>query len=75
MRTTINIADDLLNDIIKRTKAKTKTEAITKALEEFIRRKRMGEIKSLFGKIKFNLDWKKLEREELKRSKHAWRSR
>lgn len=75
MRTTINIADELLKDVMKQTKAKTKTEAITNALEEFIRRKRMSEIKSLFGKIEFDLDWKKLEQEELKRNKNAWRSR
>lgn len=75
MRTTININDRLFEEVMERTAAKTKTEAVTRALEEFVRRKRMAEIKSLFGKIKFDLDWKKLEREEVKRFKHAWSSR
>lgn len=40
MRTTLNLDEDLIQELIKATEARTKTEAIHIAAEETIRRKR-----------------------------------
>jgi len=44
MKTTVNIPDSDLADAIRFTKAKTKRDAIVTAIQEFNRRKRMGEL-------------------------------
>ena len=56
MRTTINIADDIFRDLQKVVKAKTKTETINRALEEFVRMKRIEMLLSLRGKVDIDLD-------------------
>lgn len=44
MKTTIDIPEKELKDAIRFTRAKTKREAVVKALEDFNRRRRMGEL-------------------------------
>ena len=52
MRTTINLADNLLEQVILETKTKTITQAIRSALEEYLEhRERIRLIKS-FGSFK-----------------------
>lgn len=68
MRTTLNLEDGVINELLRETKAKTKTKAVTIALKEFIRKKRIEELKSLSGKLHLSTDWRKLEKLELKES-------
>ncbi len=66
MRTTLNLNDEVINELLRETKAKTKTKAVTTALKEFIHKKRIEELKSLSGKLHINTNWRKLEKLELK---------
>ena len=49
MRTTVDIPDGELEDVIRFTNAKTKREAVVTAIVEFNRRKRMAELAKYAG--------------------------
>ncbi len=66
MRATLNIPDDLISEAQKATGEKSKTKAITIAIQEFIRQKKMMDLLALRGKVKIDYDWKKEEERELK---------
>ena len=51
MKTTVNIPDRVLRDAMRHTKAKTKREAIVKALEEMNRRHSQAELLKYTGKF------------------------
>lgn len=59
MRTTINVDDAIVEDIIELTTAKTKTAAVNQALADYVRLKRKELLLSLPGKIKIDVDWRK----------------
>lgn len=65
MRTTINIRDELLDALMKRTKARTKTMAIELAIEEYLERQSIEDLIALSGKIDIDPDWEKEEEAEL----------
>ena len=65
MRTTINIQDDLMDALLARTKAKTKTKAIELAIKDYIEKKSIEDLISFSGKINVDLDWQKEEEVEL----------
>ncbi|MBW1702442.1 MAG: type II toxin-antitoxin system VapB family antitoxin [Deltaproteobacteria bacterium] len=65
MRTTINIHNDLMDMLLDRTKAKTKTKAVEIAIKEYIEKKSIEDLISLSGKINIDLDWEKEEEAEL----------
>ncbi len=54
MRTTLTIDEDLLDEAKALSGAKTKKEAIEKALKEFIRRKKSMMLLDLEGKIELS---------------------
>ena len=58
MRTTLAIREELLDEVKALSGAKTKKEAVEKALEEFIKRRRAKKLIDLEGKIElsFNLE-------------------
>ena len=66
MRTTLNLDAGLLKDLVAATGAKTKTEAIHQALTEFVRRRKLKRLKTLSGRIHFDLGWREMEEQELK---------
>lgn len=77
MRTTLNIKDDVLKVIRKMTGASTMSGAVNQVLDEFVRYKKMQEIKDLSGRIKVHLNWEKMEEAELKdmeKNGRRWRS-
>jgi Arc/MetJ family transcription regulator len=49
MKTTIDIPEDLLQDLMRRTSAATKREAVITAIVEYNQRRRMGELASILG--------------------------
>lgn len=51
MRTTLAINEELLDEVKMLSGAKTKKDAVEKALVEFIKKRRQKDILSLFGKI------------------------
>ncbi len=51
MRTTINIDEKLLENVLEATGEKTKSKAVNAALKEYIRRKHVQELIDSWGKI------------------------
>ena len=75
MRTTLNLDDGLIRELMDATQAKTKTAAITQAASELVRRKKLEKLKSLSGKIHLSVDRAKRERVELLRQRKLTRPR
>jgi len=69
MRATLNIPDDLLSEVQKISGEKSKTKAITTAMEEFIKQKKIKELIALKGKVRIDYDWEKEEELEMKSQK------
>lgn len=67
MRTALNLDETLVSELMKATQAKTKTGAITFAISDLIRRKKLEKLKGLSGKIHLALDRKTVKRAELRR--------
>ena len=66
MRATLNIPDELLDDVQSLSGEKSKTRAIVVAMEDFVRRRRMESLISLRGKVAIDYDWEAAEQEELR---------
>jgi hypothetical protein len=66
MRATLNIPDDLMEEVQKLSGNKSKTGAIVTVMEEYIRRQRMQALLDLRGKVSIDYDWEREEELELK---------
>jgi len=55
MRATVTIEKDKLDILVKETKSKSKTSAVKIAIEEYLRRKKIEKIKSMKGKLQFDM--------------------
>ncbi len=55
MRSTITIEQEALNRLLKETKAKSKASAVKIAINEYLKRRKIEKIKSMKGKLKFDL--------------------
>jgi Arc/MetJ family transcription regulator len=78
MRATLNIPDDLLSQVQKITGEKSKTKAITIAMKEYVRQKKIKELIALRGKIQVEdvtEELENLELEEMKEDDRRWRNR
>jgi Arc/MetJ family transcription regulator len=64
MRTTLEIDDTLLNEVVALTNAKTKGKAVNKALEEFLRRRRIEELREMLGTMDLVDNWYELRHAE-----------
>ena len=51
MRTTINVSDSVMEGLMAVTGAKTKTEAVNKALADYVRLKKRQQLIDLSGRI------------------------
>ena len=56
MRTTLDIPEDLINEAMKITGAKTKSQVIKEALEEQIRKVKRQRLLNFKGKLDLNID-------------------
>ena len=54
MRTTIDVDPKLLEDVVKATGQKSKSKAVNKAMEEFVRRQKTDELRAMAGKIQID---------------------
>ena len=52
-RTTITLPNSLLDELMSEIEAKSKTEAVIKAIKDEIRTKKMEKIKTMAGKMEF----------------------
>jgi metal-responsive CopG/Arc/MetJ family transcriptional regulator len=66
MRATLNIPDELIDEVQRLSGEKTKTQAIVTVMEEYVRRKKMEDLLALRGKIAVEYDWEREEEAELK---------
>jgi Arc/MetJ family transcription regulator len=60
MRTTLAIKEELLNEVKTLSGAKTKKDAVEKALQEFIRRRKAKKLLDLEGKVELSFTAKEL---------------
>ena len=62
MRTNIVIDDELMEEALKISKAKTKKEIIHQALKEFVENRKRLDLREIKGRIKFakGYDYKKM---------------
>ena len=65
MRATLNIPDDLLSEVQKISREKSKTRAIVTAMESYVRDRKMTELLALRGKMAIDYDWRTEEKKEL----------
>ena len=65
MRTTLNLDDTLINKLILITNEKSKTKAITIAIKDFIKKKKVEKIISFQGNLAIKDNWRDIEKEEL----------
>ncbi len=56
MRTTLDLPKELVDRAMSITKAKTKTEAITIALENIIKQERISQLITYHGKVSLEID-------------------
>lgn len=52
-RTTVTMSDETLKELMRFSEAKTKTEAVNLALEEWVRLRKMQQLRSLRGELTF----------------------
>jgi len=74
MRATLNIPDDLISEVQRISREKSKTRAIVTAMETYVKDRKMAGINSLREKMTLDYDWRKEESAELRaqeeRGKH-----
>lgn len=63
-RTTIALPNALLDELMSTVEAKSKTEAVIKAIKDEIRMRKMERIKSMAGKMEFTKSALKLRHED-----------
>jgi hypothetical protein len=56
MRTTLDLPETLLDEALRLSHQKTKTAVIIAALEEYVRKAKISEIKKYKGKIDLDVD-------------------
>jgi Arc/MetJ family transcription regulator len=56
MRTTLDLSEDLLHKAMAVSHIKTKTQVITLALQELIRKSEISDLKKFKGKISLDID-------------------
>ena len=65
MRTTLNIDDQILSEIVGLTGAKNRSQAINLVLQEFVKKKRLQKLIGLRGKLHLDNNWKRFREMEL----------
>jgi hypothetical protein len=62
MRTTLILPDSLVNEAMKLSHCKTKTDLIKNALSNLITKENIKQLKSYYGKIKLDIDLDRLRK-------------
>ena len=69
MRTTLNLDDQTMRSLLSITHAHTKTQAVTQAIQDYVLRRQLEELKSLQGKLHLKNRWQQMERAEIQESR------
>ena len=51
MRTTVTLDEKLVSQVVKESSQRTKTRAVTVALSEYLRRKKIDKLRSMLGRM------------------------
>ncbi|MBI1741907.1 type II toxin-antitoxin system VapB family antitoxin [Candidatus Acetothermia bacterium] len=62
MRTTVELDEKLLEEVLKLSGAKTKRSAIAKAMEEYVRMKKREELRAMIGNYEHGMTLKELRK-------------
>jgi len=54
MRTTVTIEHEVIEELLKETKAKSKASAVKEAIREYLMRAKIEKIKAMKGKLAFD---------------------
>ncbi len=65
MRTTIAIEDELLEALMQTERGVSRSEAIRRAVQAHVRRRRLDDFRRLAGSRIVDLDWREMERLEM----------
>lgn len=55
MRATVTIEKDSLDTLVKETKSRSKASAVRIAVDDYLRRKKIEKIRSMKGKLNFDM--------------------
>ena len=61
MRTLVDIQDELMEELLRTAKVKTKKEAITLAIKSFLKQKKKERLSDLLGRYEFGYTQEQLE--------------
>ena len=76
MRTTLNIDEKILAEVIEATGEKSKSKAVNMALEQFVRQKKIKNLLSMVGKLEIDdtsEEQAKVDKERDERLELLWR--
>ena len=57
MKTTLDISEELIKEAVRLSGSRTKTEAVTMALKEMVRKQKIEKIIGQAGTLDFSQDW------------------
>lgn len=75
MRTTINVEDGVMEKLMKYTQSKTRTEAVNRALEDWVQHLKIEKLRSLRGKLYMEDNWEKLRSMEIQENRTTYGKR
>jgi Arc/MetJ family transcription regulator len=75
MRTTITVEDGVMEKLMKYTKSKTQTEAVNRALADWVQNQKLEKLRSLRGKLYIEDNWEKLRAMEIQENKATYGKR
>jgi len=65
MRTTLDLEEDLLQQLLEISKAKSKSRAVNLAIADYVRRQKIRQLTKLSGCLKLEENWRALRELEL----------
>ncbi len=75
MRTTMDLDETLVDEVVELTGEKKRGKAVNVALLEFIRTKRLEQLRALAGHIDLDYDWEEEERKELEDQERLYKDK
>lgn len=64
MRTNVTLEFEILEDLLKTTKARNKTSAVKEAIGEYLRRNKIKDIKAMKGRLEFDMTAEEIRHRE-----------
>jgi len=75
MRTTVTVEDGVMEKLMKYTRSKTRTEAVNRALADWVQHLKIEKLRSLRGKLYMEDNWEKLRSMEIQEKRATYGKR